>query len=205
MVRIAVGRCGMGPVQLWRDRDALNRYGEAALDPSSNVDPTDFTTAKPVPQELIAELQRIAFAQGGPWYAWSHHNHRDIEVNGGGIGPTGSAQPHRAKRARDLIKGKWRGWGSNDVNDPRLFLTEGGARLDQVKAEWFGGLGQPAYTVGGVRSKQAQLVQDQITRLKTGSEGVGMCMAMQYLVTSSIAYDTGLRDAYLYNSEAGFV
>jgi hypothetical protein len=156
-------------------------------------------------RELITELQGIGFAEPGGWFAWSHHNHRDIELNAGGPPPPNGLPPqiNRAQRARSLIQGKWKGWGApTDANNPRIFLTEGGARLDVIKAEWYASGGGD---VNAVRTKQAQLLQDQITRMTTGSEGVGMSMMMHYLVTSTITYDTGLRDAYTYESEASII
>lgn len=161
--------------------------------------------------ELVTALEGtglIGGLEGGPgaWFAWSHHNHRDIEVNAGGppppYPPNRPAERNRAQHARELIKGKWKGWGSpTDASNPKIFLTEGGAQLTNIKTEWFGGGG----LAGEIRDKQARLLQDQITRMTTGSEGVGMSMMMHYLVTSTITYDTGLREAYAYESEASII
>jgi hypothetical protein len=50
---------------------------------------------------------------------WTHHNYSDVERN---IPP-----PTRAEQLRGLLRGAWRGRGG--PADPRVWLTEGGARL----------------------------------------------------------------------------
>jgi hypothetical protein len=151
-------------------------------------------------QALIDELARTSFKPGG-WYGWSHHNHRDIEVNGGGTGFYLGDQRNRAVHARDLIKNKWYGWPDGDQTNPRIFLTEGGGRLNKIKTEWFEKKGL-AWDGQKVRDMQAKLLQNQINRM---TEAAGIVMMMQYLVTSSFAYDCGIREAYTYGSEAKFV
>lgn len=138
------------------------------------------------------------FRPGG-YYGWSHHNHRDIELDAGVGGAI--TTKNRAKTARDLLKGRWWGWGSpNDPNNPRMFLTEGGGRLDVIHQEWYAPQGLN-YDQTRTRDKQAQLLQSNYNRMKNETEGAGIAMLMQYLVTSSYVYDTGLRDAYTYRNE----
>lgn len=151
---------------------------------------------------LIAELS--SFRPGG-WFGWSHHNHRDIEVDGGsGSDFYSGPQINRAQHARSIISGKWYGWDTANPNDPKIFLTEGGGRLNVIKDEWFDKKNR-AWSPSLVRDKQAQLLQRQISRMSTSTEGAGMSMMMQYLATSAFTYDTGLRDAYVYENEAGIV
>jgi hypothetical protein len=70
-----------------------------------------------VPQTLDA-LARLSFAPT-PTFAWTHHNYFDIERN--------ISSPTRAELVRELLRGRWSGRGG--PADPRVWLTEGGARL----------------------------------------------------------------------------
>ena len=70
-----------------------------------------------VPQTLDA-LARLGLAPT-PTFAWTHHNYFDIERN--------ITSPTRAELVRELLRGRWSGRGG--PADPRVWLTEGGARL----------------------------------------------------------------------------
>ena len=113
---------------------------------------------------------------GGPWFGWSHHNHRDIELDAG----VSSQWPasNRAKITRDKVKNAgWAGWNDpTNGADPKLFLTEGGGRLNTIRNEWFESRGQP-YSSATLRNKQADLLQRAHNRMYTGSDGTGMSMS----------------------------
>jgi hypothetical protein len=76
---------------------------------------TSFETA--VPQTLAA-LDELGFAPT-PSFVWTHHNYSDVERD--------IPSPTRAEALRGLLRKQWRGRGG--PGDPRVWLTEGGARL----------------------------------------------------------------------------
>ncbi len=76
-------------------------------------------------------------------FGWSHHNYRDVEQIGQALGrlPFNAAlykrlapslYGPRTQRLRRILNGKWFGWGTTGDPDPRIFLTEGGARLEHM-------------------------------------------------------------------------
>jgi hypothetical protein len=70
-----------------------------------------------------AGLENLSF-RGTPTFMWSHHNYADIEM-----------WQHVAYDAVwNMLKGWWRGWSAttNDGSNPAIWITEGGARLNEV-------------------------------------------------------------------------
>jgi hypothetical protein len=87
---------------------------------SDRARPNDrlFTTLETAVPQTLAALDELGFGTA-PGFVWSHHNYFDIERN---ISP-----PTRAELVREQLLGSWRGRGG--PADPRVWLTEGGARL----------------------------------------------------------------------------
>jgi Cellulase (glycosyl hydrolase family 5) len=87
---------------------------------SDRARPNDrlFTTLETAAPQTLDALPRLGFAPT-PTFAWTHHNYFDIERN--------ISSPTRAELVRELLHGRWSGRGG--PADPRVWLTEGGARL----------------------------------------------------------------------------
>ena len=104
---------------------------------------------------------------GGPDdFVWTHHNYSDVEEN--------VPSPTRADAVRTLLLGRWDGRGGS--TDPKVWLTEGGARL---------GSGQATDL-----SKQADLVRVNYERM---SAAPGIEMWTNYMLYSNPYADSGLR------------
>ena len=82
--------------------------------------------------------------------------------------------------------GRWAGWPAGDANDPGILITESGARLTTIAREE--GIGDDAV----VRRRQAELLTNGWERLRTGPEGAGVALVMQYLFITDMNYDSGL-------------
>jgi hypothetical protein len=100
--------------------DRGHPIGIAAPALSDRARPDDrlFTSLETAVPQTLSALERLGFPPT-PSFVWSHHNYFDIERN---ISP-----PTRAELVRDHLHGTWRGRGG--PGDPRVWLTEGGARL----------------------------------------------------------------------------
>jgi hypothetical protein len=96
---------------------------------------------------------------------WTHHNYSDIEHD--------VPSPTRAELVRELLRGRWRGRGG--PGDPRVWLTEGGARL---------GSGEVSDL-----SRQAELVAASWTRM---SAAQGIEMFSNYLMYADPVANSGL-------------
>jgi hypothetical protein len=94
--------------------------GLAAPALSDRPRPSDrlFTDQQAAVPAILAGLDDRGVAPG-PSLVWTHHNYSDIERN--------IASPTRAESLRELLRGRWHGRGG--PGDPRVWLTEGGARL----------------------------------------------------------------------------
>jgi hypothetical protein len=94
--------------------------GLAAPALSDRARPNDrlFTGLETAVPQTLAALDELAFPPT-PSFAWTHHNYSDIEAD--------IRAPTRAEALRELLRGRWRGRGG--PGDPRVWLTEGGARL----------------------------------------------------------------------------
>jgi hypothetical protein len=97
-----------------------HRIQVAAPALSDRARPNDrlFTTLETAVPETLAALDGLGF-EPTPTFIWTHHNYSDIERD--------VASPTRAEFVRELLRGRWRGRGG--PGDPRIWLTEGGARL----------------------------------------------------------------------------
>jgi hypothetical protein len=125
---------------------------------------TNFQTAVP---EVLNGLQARGFRSASN-FVWSHHNYADVERN--------VTSPTRAEQARGYLVGRWRGLG--DTSNPKLWLTEGGARLGQSQATDL--------------TKQAELVRLNWQRM---SAAPGIQMWTNYLLYADPAANSGLRES----------
>lgn len=65
----------------------------------------------------LDQLASIGFPGGTNW-VWTVHNYKDIRY---GV--------NRVQGVRSILAGRWAGWPSADVNNPWVWITEGGANL----------------------------------------------------------------------------
>ena len=77
-----------------------------------------FTSVRSLVPPVLKALELLGFP-ATPSFAWSHHNYWDIE--------RGVALPGGAGDLARMLRGRWRGRGG--PADPRIWMTEGGARL----------------------------------------------------------------------------
>ena len=127
---------------------------------------TNFQTAVP---ETLSGLDARGF-QAAANFAWSHHNYSDVVRN--------IPSPTRAELARGYLVGRWRGLGG--TGSPKLWLTEGGARIGEAQSVDL--------------TKQAELVRLSWERM---SAAAGIQMWTNYLLYTDAGFDTGLRETRL--------
>jgi hypothetical protein len=135
---------------------------------SDRVRPDDrlFTSVRALVPRTLDELGRRGFPRT-PSFAWSHHNYWDIE--------RGVALPGGAGDLARMLRGRWRGRGGPAA--PRIWMTEGGARL---------GSGEVTDL-----SRQADLVAAAWTRLSALG---AVELYSNYLMYSDPVADCGLCD-----------
>jgi len=144
-------------------------------DPSVIADSRLYTDYATFTEALLKELDDLGFA-AGPRFVWTQHNYNDTIYRHGAAG----APRNRAAHARELLVGRWDGYGG--AGSPEVWLTEGGADLR-------------AKPVAGDRRKQASLVRENWSRMAdAGGDGAGIGMVTNYLGYSAPHFDTGLRD-----------
>jgi hypothetical protein len=117
--------------------------------------------------ETLAALDDLGF-EPTPSFVWTHHNYWDIERD--------VSSPTRADLVRELLRGRWRGRGG--PADPRVWLTEGGARLGSGEV--------------GDLSRQAELVAASWSRM---SAAEGIEMFSNYLMYADPVANSGLCEA----------
>jgi Cellulase (glycosyl hydrolase family 5) len=122
---------------------------------------TNFQTLVP---DTLARLPQTGWSDN---FVWSHHNYADVERN--------IASPTRAEQVRGYLLGRWRGRGGSA--DPKLWLTEGGARLGQAQAV--------------DHTAQAELVRLSWERM-TAAPGIQMWT--NYLLYANPVADSGLHE-----------
>jgi hypothetical protein len=127
---------------------------------------TNFQTAVP---ETLTGLQARGFTSSSN-FVWSHHNYSDVERN--------VASPTRAEQTRGYLLGRWRGLGG--TSDPKVWLTEGGARLGTAQATDL--------------TMQAELVRLNWERM---SAAPGIQMWTNYMLYADPTANSGLREARL--------
>ncbi len=110
-------------------------------------------------------------------FGWSHHNYIDVKH---GMPTRGNS----AQQVRSVLNGTWGGYPSPSVNDPRIYLTEGG------------------YSRSGAPTSAAQdrvqkiRMARAISRLKNntgpGQPGDGIEMFTNFLFYTATQFDSGL-------------
>jgi hypothetical protein len=143
--------------------------GIAAPALSDRARPGDrlFTPLETAVPETLAALDELGFPPTAG-FVWSHHNYFDIEHD--------LPSPTRAELLRELLRGRWRGRGG--PGDPRVWLTEGGARLGSAEVSDL--------------AKQAELLAASWARM-TAAEGVEMFS--NYLMYADPVANSGLCEA----------
>jgi hypothetical protein len=188
-------------------------------------------------EELLRALDRSGFVAGSG-FVWTHHNHLDVEEQryclgseGGGtcaptahcpgygkgrtISPVNSAAWVQKKLDNGVGGYRWGGLRDGGGN-PAIFLTEGGARLNQVINIYWCQLGLPrpvkydptnpndpaylAFTqavkerMGDIKTRQAALVESSFNLMTRGSLSKGILLFTNYLNYTDPKYDTGMFD-----------
>jgi hypothetical protein len=133
-------------------------------DGSDNRLMTRFTTLAP---EILSRLDSLRFP-ATPSFVWTHHNYADVEG--------GSPSPSGVERLRAQLQGRWGGRGGR--SDPRIWLTEGGARLGSGLATDL--------------DRQAALVRRNWRRMRALR---GIEVWTNYLLYSDPTADSGLRES----------
>jgi hypothetical protein len=148
-----------------------HRIQVAAPALSDRARPADrlFTPLETAVPATMAALDDLGFP-ATPTFIWTHHNYSDIEND--------IPSPTRAEAVRELLRGSWRGRGGPD--DPRVWLTEGGARL---------GSGEVSDL-----ARQAELVAASWERM---SAAAGIELFSNYLMYADPVANSGLCESIL--------
>lgn len=167
-------------------------------------------------RDLIGDLstpiamgsRRYNFNRKDGDFGWSHHNYRDVEQIGRTIGAAGRALESAAgttapsfygpitQGVRRLLRDKWFGWGQEA--HPRIWLTEGGAKLEKMPA--FPRERDPNHP--GAKRQQAISVgaaAEALKRKARGQPGEGVEMFTQFLFYDqppSARFSSGLCNPY---------
>ena len=143
-----------------------HRIGLAGPALSDRQDPDGrlFTNVRSLVPAVLTALEWLGFP-ATPSFAWSHHNFWDIE--------RGVALPGGAGDLARMLRGRWRGRGG--PANPRIWMTEGGARLGSREVRDL--------------TDQAQLVADTWARLSTLPS---VELFSNYLMYADPAADCGL-------------
>lgn len=164
--RAALDRVGEGAPLLVAPATA-DRAGTDALD----TDHVEFA------RNLLDALDAIGF-RADARTAWSHHNYGDVESDGG----------DRIAALHGVLAGRWTGWPAADPSAPGILVTESGARLTTIARE------ERITDPATILSRQAELIARGFERLRTGPEGAGVAIVMNYLFITDVNYDSGLCD-----------
>lgn len=151
----------------------------------------DFTSS------LLALFKSVNFT-AGPDFVWTHHNYNDVIYDRGPGSLSGQTMMLASNVVSALNSGGWTG------SSLGLFLTEGGARREQISTVWpegFNGIApSPTYTLEQLDSIQAQLVSRLWARCNNDTVGEGAQIGMfpnwgMYSYNPAL-FDTGLLDTY---------
>ena len=142
--------------------------------PGTADNDTGSSAYRPFTKNLLSYLTSQSFTSDRYW-AWSHHNYRDIRTE-----TTGRAQNVR----RELQDANWKGWPRGDATERYVLQTEGGALVNQIG-----------------EAEQARRVKAAYVRCQndTADRGEGLAMFSQYLdITDPTGdFDSGMRRANL--------
>jgi hypothetical protein len=113
----------------------------------------------------------------GTRMAWSHHNYSDVERRW---------DTTYLQRLRDVLRGRWTGFEEGEP--PTVFVTEGGARLGQMRAR---------YPAEDPLAAQAESLREAWDRhVRDDGPGAGVAMLAQYQTYSDPRFDAGLLDPW---------
>ncbi|MGH2780169.1 MAG: cellulase family glycosylhydrolase [Thermoleophilaceae bacterium] len=115
--------------------------------------------------QVLDRLDELGFPRT-PSFVWSHHNYSDVERD----------ETLGCEQVRTALAGRWRGRGG--PADPRIWLTEGGARLGSGEATDL--------------ARQAELVRRSWRRM---SRLRGVELWTNYLLHTDPHADSGLRES----------
>lgn len=108
---------------------------------------------------------------------WSHHNYTDVE---------GRVEATKTQHLRTLLAGRWTGLA--DPTGPVVLITEGGARLSQMRA---------LYPTEEPRAAQAESIRLALERhARADGPGAGVWLFAQYTLHADPSFDCGLLDAW---------
>jgi hypothetical protein len=124
----------------------------------------------------LDELDRAGFTAHDN-FMWSAHNYADVADDRG----EGTARRNRAAHVRSLLVGRWSGWPGAGSDDPRVFITEGGAQVRSTLDLY----------------RQPQLILRNWERMhQDAGDGAGIEMVAQYLTYTSPVFDSGICEQY---------
>jgi hypothetical protein len=138
-----------------------------ALSDREGADDRLMTGYRTLVPEVLARLESLGFPST-PSFVWTHHNYTDVEA--GVLSSSGTEQ------VRDALRGSWKGRGG--PGDPRIWLTEGGARLGSGEAVDL--------------QRQAELVRLNWRRMRAAR---GIELWTNYLLYANPTADSGLRES----------
>jgi hypothetical protein len=168
-------------------------------------------------ENLLKSLRQVGFV-ADEYFAWSHHNYRDVECDRDGVVRRKLVKKdlpdaNSAAWVRWMIvagdpRYRWTGWPN--ASSPQLLITEGGARLDGIlnkypdlkdknckKGSSFKGAGCQRQ-IRNQQEKQRSLVERNFLRMAglRGDRrlGEGIAMVSSYLTYTDPTYDSGLFD-----------
>jgi len=141
----------------------------------------DHTDAVKFSQDVVASFTSVGFVPGTR-AVFTMHNHTDIELQ----------RTYVAKVRELALRGSWAGWPYANVNDPHLWITEGGL-TDGARVRL--GIGVSAWPV-----YRALLIQIAWNNLHNNSTsvtggGAGIDLFTYYLFETDPAFDCGLIDS----------
>jgi hypothetical protein len=163
--------------QTWQGLSGLTSpiLAGPALDDRTSSDPRIDSAA--YTRSLLSYLRTGGFNFADPYWAWSHHNYRDIKG-----AASGTVTTTRAQRIRTELKNAgWRGWPHGDPTNPYILQTEGGARVNELGT-------------GG----QSDRIRNSYNLCHNDNpgQGEGLAMFTNYLDITDPGTDTGLRDKF---------
>lgn len=127
------------PARIIRERDLAGVRGPLMLGPATQdhlgADTLTITSAQSFTEKLLDDLRGTRRFRETRNFIWTHHNYNDITrkrdaapTSTGGLNPTRPTRTNSAALVRNkLAAHRWKGWPRNQLGNPRVFLTEGGA------------------------------------------------------------------------------
>lgn len=162
-------------------RQVASRHGHTTLvlAPSTADSEQRGRTVTPFDEFTVALLDELTRRghHALPSEGWAHHDYLDIERRA----------DDRLRRLRVLLADRWEGW-SEGLGGPRVFLTEGGARLTTMRA---------LYPREDPLAAQADCLRLAWERLVADDGAPGAAaMLTQYTTYADARFDCGLLDPW---------